>query len=154
MTMANTEGISRFGLLNLGKQATVAADYIRRLRIKAQSGSQPAVRLSGGNQQKVVVAKWLFTQPRVFLFDEPTRGIDVGAKVEVFDFMHDLAKSGAAILMVSSEMPELLQVADRILVMRQGRISGELPRGTGQEEIMRLAALDSAPPGVPAEPRS
>ncbi len=128
MTMANTEAISRFGILDLKKQVTVAADYIGRLRIKAQSGAQPAGRLSGGNQQKVVIAKWLFTQPRVFLFDEPTRGIDVGAKVEVFDFMHELAKSGAAILMVSSEMPELLQVADRIVVMRQGKISGELPR--------------------------
>ncbi len=143
MTMANTGGISRFGLLDLKKQAAVGADYITRLRIRAQSGAQAAGRLSGGNQQKVVIAKWLFTQPRVFLFDEPTRGIDVGAKVEVFDFMHDLAKQGAAILMVSSEMPELLQVADRILVMRQGRISGELPGRTTQEEIMRLATLDS-----------
>ncbi|MCU1260430.1 MAG: sugar transporter ATP-binding protein [Bryobacterales bacterium] len=143
MTMANTEGISRFGILDLKKQATVAADYITRLRIKAQSGSQPAGRLSGGNQQKVVIAKWLFTQPRVFLFDEPTRGIDVGAKAEVFDFMHELAKSGAAILMVSSEMQELLQVADRIIVMRQGKISGELPGRTTQQEIMRLATLES-----------
>jgi ABC-type sugar transport system ATPase subunit len=143
MTLANTEGISSFGVLDLRRQATVAADYITRLRIKAHSASQPAGRLSGGNQQKVVIAKWLFTQPRVFLFDEPTRGIDVGAKVEVFDFMHDLAKSGAAVLMVSSEMPELLQVADRILVMRQGKLSGELPGRTTQEEIMCLAALES-----------
>ena len=145
MTLANTRAISHLGLLDLKKQATVAAKYITRLRIKAQSGTQPAGRLSGGNQQKVVIAKWLFTQPRVFLFDEPTRGIDVGAKVEVFDFMHELAQSGAAILMVSSELPELLQVADRIVVMRQGKISGELPRGTSQEAIMRLAALDQSP---------
>jgi ABC-type sugar transport system ATPase subunit len=143
VTMAHTEGISSFGILDLRKQATVAADYIARLRIKAHSGNQPAGRLSGGNQQKVVIAKWLFTQPRVFLFDEPTRGIDVGAKVEVFDFMHELAKSGAAVLMVSSEMQELLQVADRIAVMRQGKLSGELPGHTTQEEIMRLAALES-----------
>lgn len=141
-TLANTEAISRLGFLDLAKQNTVGADYIARLRIKAQGPKQPAGRLSGGNQQKVVIAKWLFRQPRVFLFDEPTRGIDVGAKVEVFDFMHELASKGAAILMISSEMAELLQVADRILVMRQGRISGELPGGTTQEEIMSLATLE------------
>ena len=99
---------------------------------------QLAGRFSGGNQQKVVIAKWLFRKAPVFLFDEPTRGIDVGAKVEVFEVMDELARAGAAILMVSSEMAELLQVADRILVMRQGRITGELPGRTTQEEIMRL----------------
>jgi ABC-type sugar transport system ATPase subunit len=142
-TMANVEGISRAGFLDLQKQNAVGDDYIAKLRIKAQSGRQLAGRLSGGNQQKVVIAKWLFRQAQVFLFDEPTRGIDVGAKVEVFDLLSELAKQGAAILMVSSEMPELLQVADRIIVMRQGRISGELPGRTTQEEIMRLAALES-----------
>jgi len=106
------------------------------------SPKQLAGRLSGGNQQKVVIGKWLFRGARVFLFDEPTRGIDVGAKVEVFEVMDELARSGAAVLMVSSEMQELLQVADRILVMRQGRITGELPGRTTQEEIMRLAALE------------
>ena len=88
-----------------------------------------------------MIAKWLFRNAKIFLFDEPTRGIDVGAKAEVFEVMDSLARSGAAVLMVSSEMPELLQVADRILVMRQGRISGQLPKGTTQEEIMQLAAL-------------
>ena len=102
---------------------------------------QLAGRLSGGNQQKVVIAKWLVRGARVFLFDEPTRGIDVGAKVEVYEVMDELARSGAGILMVSSELPELLQVADRILVMRQGRITGELPGRTTQEEIMKLATL-------------
>jgi ABC-type sugar transport system ATPase subunit len=99
-------------------------------------------RLSGGNQQKVVIAKWLFRGASVYLFDEPTRGIDVGAKAEVFQLMHELARDGAAVFMVSSELPELLQVADRILVMRQGRITGELPAKTTQEEIMRYAALE------------
>ena len=138
-TLANTEAISRFGMLHLKRQNEIGAAYITRLRIKAQGPKQPAGRLSGGNQQKVVIAKWLFREPRVFLFDEPTRGIDVGAKVEVFDFLHELAGRGAAILMVSSEIPELLQVADRILVMSQGRISGELPGRTTPEEIMSLA---------------
>jgi len=143
-TMANTEAISTAGFLHLRHQNQVGADYIAKLRIKAQGPKQPAGRLSGGNQQRVVIAKWLFREPRVFLFDEPTRGIDVGAKVEVFDFMHELAGRGAAVLMVSSEIPELLQVADRILVMRQGRISGELSPDTTPEQIMSLATLSQS----------
>ena len=142
ITMANLREISRLGLIDGRAEGRVAAEYIARLRIRASSGRQAAGRLSGGNQQKVAIAKWLFRRARVFLFDEPTRGIDVGAKAEVFELMDELARSGAAILMVSSEMQELLQVADRILVMRQGRITGELPGSTTQEEIMRLAALD------------
>jgi ABC-type sugar transport system ATPase subunit len=142
VTLANVASISTAGVLRLGLQNKVTSEYISKLRIRADSPEQLAGRLSGGNQQKVVIAKWLFRQARVFLFDEPTRGIDVGAKVEVFDLMSELARSGAAILMVSSELPELLQMADRILVMRAGRITGELPRQTTQEEIMRLAALE------------
>jgi ABC-type sugar transport system ATPase subunit len=142
MTMANLEGVSRMGFLKLGEERRLAAEYTERLRIKSDSPRQLAGRLSGGNQQKVAIAKWLIRGARIFLFDEPTRGIDVGAKAEVFEVMDTLARNGAAILMVSSELPELLQVADRILVMRQGRISGELPGKTTQEEIMRLAALD------------
>jgi ribose transport system ATP-binding protein len=142
ITMANLREISRLGLIDGRAEGRVSAEYIARLRIRASSGRQAAGRLSGGNQQKVAIAKWLFRRARVFLFDEPTRGIDVGAKAEVFELMDELARSGAAILMVSSEMQELLHVADRILVMRQGRITGELPGHTTQEEIMRLAALD------------
>jgi ribose transport system ATP-binding protein len=139
--IANMRAISPYGIINHTAERKVTAESIARLRIKASSGAQLAGRLSGGNQQKVVIAKWLARGARIFLFDEPTRGIDVGAKVEVFQVMDELARSGAAILMVSSELPELLQVADRILVMRQGRISGELPgRHATQEEIMRLAA--------------
>jgi ABC-type sugar transport system ATPase subunit len=145
ITLANVRGISRFGFLNGRAQNAAAYDFIGRLRIRAGSPQQLAGRLSGGNQQKVVIAKWLFRQAQVFLFDEPTRGIDVGAKVEVFNLMDELAREGAAILMVSSEMPELLQVADRILVMREGRITGELPGRCTQEQIMRYAALETQP---------
>jgi len=145
ITLANVAAISRFGFLNNGAQNTAAFDFIGRLRIRAGSPRQLAGRLSGGNQQKVVIAKWLFRQAQVFLFDEPTRGIDVGAKVEVFNLMDELAREGAAILMVSSEMAELLQVADRILVMREGRITGELPGRCTQEQIMRYAALETQP---------
>jgi ABC-type sugar transport system ATPase subunit len=141
VSLASLGSISAFGFLNQAAERQMTSTFIGRLRIKCASGAQLAGRLSGGNQQKVVIAKWLARGAKIFLFDEPTRGIDVGAKVEVFDVMNELAKAGAAILMVSSELPELLQVADRILVMRQGRISGELPgHGATQEQIMRLAA--------------
>jgi ABC-type sugar transport system ATPase subunit len=141
-TMANLGSVSRFGFLNHAAEKKVADEFTQRLRIRASSWKQVAGRLSGGNQQKVAIAKWLVCAARIFLFDEPTRGIDVGAKIEVFQMMDELARAGAAILMVSSEMGELLQVADRILVMRQGRISGELPGHTTQEEIMRHAAFE------------
>jgi ABC-type sugar transport system ATPase subunit len=142
VTVANLREISRLGIIDGRAQGRVTAEYIARLRIRASSGRQLAGRLSGGNQQKVAIAKWLFRRARVFLFDEPTRGIDVGAKIDVFEVMDELARAGAAVMMVSSEMQELLQVADRILVMRQGRITGELPAGATQEEIMRFAALE------------
>jgi ABC-type sugar transport system ATPase subunit len=141
-TMASLKHVSRFGFLNHSAERRIAADYTARLRIRAASGKQLAGRLSGGNQQKVAIAKWLVGRARIFLFDEPTRGIDVGAKVEVFEMMDQLARGGAAILMVSSEMTELLQVADRILVMRQGCISGEFIGHTTQEQIMRCAAFE------------
>ena len=141
ITLANLEAVSRYGFLRQAAERQVESQFIQRLRIKAESGRQRAGSLSGGNQQKVVIAKWLARQARVFLFDEPTRGIDVGAKAEVFGVLDELARQGAAILMVSSELPEIVQVADRILVMRQGRLTGELPRGSTQEDIMHLAAF-------------
>lgn len=145
MTIANLRSVSRCcGLLDHAAEDRVARQFIQQLRIKVESPAQRAGRLSGGNQQKVVISKWLVRGARVYLFDEPTRGIDVGAKVEVFETMDQLARDGAAILMVSSELPELLQVADRILVMRQGRLTGELPGRTTQEEIMHLATPEPA----------
>jgi ABC-type sugar transport system ATPase subunit len=144
ITMPDLGRVSSFGVVNKSSENILAEDYRQRLRIKCQSARQLAGRLSGGNQQKIVIAKWAARGARVFLFDEPTRGIDVAAKQEVFEEMDRLAKSGAAILMVSSELPELLQVADRILVMAQGRLTGELPGKTSQEEIMRLATPASA----------
>jgi rhamnose transport system ATP-binding protein len=142
MSLAGLDKYSRFGFLNHASEGKAVTDFSARLKVRADSSKQLAGQLSGGNQQKVVIAKWLLRDARVFLFDEPTRGIDVGAKVEVFELMDRLARGGAAILMVSSELSELLQVADRILVMRQGRITAELPGRTTQEEIMRYAALD------------
>ncbi|MBZ5611211.1 MAG: sugar ABC transporter ATP-binding protein [Acidobacteriia bacterium] len=143
LTMADLKAVCRGGFLKHAAESRITAEFSERLRIRMGPARQPAGRLSGGNQQKVAIAKWLLGQARVFLFDEPTRGIDVGAKMEVFQMMDELARRGAAILMVSSEMAELIQVADRILVMRQGRISGELPGRTTPEAIMRYAAFET-----------
>ncbi len=144
LTLPDLGRYSHWGLLSKRQELSIAEDYGRRLRIKSDSPRQLAGRMSGGNQQKVVIAKWMARGARVFLFDEPTRGIDVGAKQDVFEQMDQLARAGAAVLMVSSELPELVQVADRILVMREGRLTGELARGASQEEIMRLAAPSGA----------
>jgi ribose transport system ATP-binding protein len=119
-------------------------DLARSVELRAASLEQEARFLSGGNQQKVVLAKWLATQPGVLIFDEPTRGVDVGAKAGIHDLMRGLAREGVAILMISSEMPELIGLADRILVMRQGELAGELPAGAAETEIMHLAASDEA----------
>jgi len=111
------------------------------MRSKAPSQETKIRSLSGGNQQKVIIGRWLLTEPEVLLLDEPTRGIDVGAKYEIYQLILDLANKGKTVLMVSSEMPELLGVCDRIVVMSGGRVAGEVDaRNTTQEEIMTLAA--------------
>lgn len=141
MTLASLPRFCRLGAVQRGEERESVLEQIARFRLKCDSPRQPAGKLSGGNQQKIVIGKWSLEGARVLLFDEPTRGIDIGAKVEVFHLMDQLARAGAAILMVSSELPELLQVADRILVMRQGRIAAELGSHASQEEILRYAAL-------------
>ena len=141
VTLAHLDGVTRNGFVSRGDEQAVAERFRERLRIRAASVEQHAGSLSGGNQQKVVIAKWLFSDAKVLLFDEPTRGIDVAAKAEVFGLMDQLARDGAAILMVSSELPELLQIADRILVMRDGAVVTELPHSTTQQEIMLHAAV-------------
>jgi ribose transport system ATP-binding protein len=108
------------------------------LEVVARDLDQEVQFLSGGNQQKVVLAKWLAIRPRLILLDEPTRGIDVGAKVAVYRLMRKLAAEGKAILMVSSELPEVIGMSDRILVMRDGRLAGELPAGTSEEAVLQL----------------
>ena len=113
---------------------------VRSMKIKTSSLKTKIRTLSGGNQQKVILGRWLLTKPEILLLDEPTRGIDVGAKYEIYQLIIDLAASGKSVIMVSSEMPELLGVCDRILVMSGGRAAGELPGQTTQEEIMELSA--------------
>jgi len=132
-------GRARF-FIGRSQEERAARHWIGALRIKVAGLNQPVVHLSGGTQQKVVLAKWLFAGARVFLLDEPTRGIDVGAKAEIYDTIRTLAGGGAAVLMASSELEELMGLADRIVVMHRGRIAGELPRGQATEEsIMHLA---------------
>jgi ribose transport system ATP-binding protein len=142
VTLANLAALTRHGTLDLRQEEDVAQGYIDRLRIRVRSLRQKVSRLSGGNQQKVVVGKWLFSQARIFLVDEATRGVDVGAKAEIYHQLNELAESGAAILMVSSELPEILGLTDRVLVMRGGHLVKDLVTAqTSQEEIMRHATL-------------
>jgi len=113
---------------------------VNALQVRTPSIEQKVLNLSGGNQQKVVIAKWLALRPKILIMDEPTRGVDIGAKAEVHGLMHQLAADGVAILMISSELPEIIYMSDRILVMRQGRIAGELTRAEAtQEAVMALA---------------
>jgi ABC-type sugar transport system ATPase subunit len=135
--------LSRFergGLLNRDAMRRVGEEYVDRLSVRTPSLDQKSQLLSGGNQQKVVLAKWLLSNPKILIMDEPTRGIDVGAKSEIYALMSHLARSGMGILMISSELPEILAMSDRILVMAEGRVTGILERGEAtQERIMALA---------------
>jgi rhamnose transport system ATP-binding protein len=132
--------LARFGLLFGGAERRAAAEWTERLHTKYADLRDPVAQLSGGNQQKVVLAKWLSTRPKVLVVDEPTRGIDVGTKAEVHRLMSDLAADGVAVLMVSSELPEVLGMADRVLVMREGRLVAEIPRADADSEAVMRAA--------------
>lgn len=137
-TLSNLNGVSSNMVINDRQEVKVASDYRSKLRIRSHSIYQETVNLSGGNQQKVVLSKWLFTNPEVLILDEPTRGIDVGAKFEIYSIINQLAAEGKGILMISSEMPELLGTCDRIYVMNEGRIVAELSKAeASQESIMR-----------------
>ncbi|MBV9538965.1 MAG: sugar ABC transporter ATP-binding protein [Acidisphaera sp.] len=148
ITLADLARYARLSLIRRGSEAQVSRKQAASLAIKAPSVDTPAVALSGGNQQKVVLAKWLAMRPRVVIFDEPTRGIDVGAKNEIYALMRNLADAGVAILMISSDMEEVIGVSDRIAVMHEGRISGILEREMFTEyNVLRLAIgqpLDAA----------
>jgi ribose transport system ATP-binding protein len=139
--LPNLLSLSKMGFINLGLEKTRFNDYVQSMRIKIPHDLVAAKSLSGGNQQKVVLSKWLETSSDVIIFDEPTRGIDVVAKYEIYLLMQDLAAKGKAIIMVSSELPEILGISDRIIVMHEGRIIGEIEDATKatQEEVMHLA---------------
>ncbi|HWK68537.1 MAG TPA: multiple monosaccharide ABC transporter ATP-binding protein [Rhizobiaceae bacterium] len=138
ISIANLKGVSAGGVIDDIKELNAANDYRRKTNIRSSSVYQITGNLSGGNQQKVVLSKWLFANPEVLILDEPTRGIDVGAKYEIYTIINRLAEEGKAILVISSEMPELLGICDRIYVMNEGRIVGEMAGSeASQEKIMR-----------------
>ncbi|MDR1744150.1 MAG: sugar ABC transporter ATP-binding protein, partial [Planctomycetota bacterium] len=142
ITLARLDKITQGGFLQDGKERGIADNLIAALGVKTPSAETPIKNLSGGNQQKAVIAKWLFTDADVLIFDEPTRGIDVGAKYDVYQLMNRLTEQGKSIIMVSSDMPEIIGMSDRVLVMHSGRITAEFDRADGpfdQERIMRAA---------------
>jgi rhamnose transport system ATP-binding protein len=141
VTLPSLSKTSRSGFLRLAEEFRLAREYTSRLDLRAASLDQEVGTLSGGNQQKVVIAKWLATKPKVIILDEPTKGIDIGSKAAVHEFMSELAAQGLSVIMVSSEIPEILGMSDRVIVMREGRIVGEYPRaGLTAETLVRAAA--------------
>jgi len=140
--MASYDGFSRSGFVQFGKVARATHDYVQKLNIRTPSIEQIVRNLSGGNQQKVVIAKWLIRDCDILIFDEPTRGIDVGAKSEIYTLMNSLAEQGKAIIMISSELPEILRMSDRVAVMCEGRLTGILDiADADQESIMHYATM-------------
>lgn len=132
---------SNFGVISRRRESEGVREYMKRLNVKAQGAGAPVTSLSGGNQQKVVLAKWLLSAPEIIIFDEPTRGIDVGAKHEIYLLLNELADRGKAVLMISSEMSEIVGMSDRVVVMADGHVAGELAgEGITQEAIMTLAS--------------
>ena len=145
MSLAQLSAIAHWGVVNTLQEQGIAQDFRQSLRIRSAGLQQPVAQLSGGNQQKVVLAKWLLTRPRLLILDEPTRGIDVGAKYEIYSLMNTLTAQGMGMVMISSDMPELLGMCDRIHVMSEGRLVDELDRNqASQERIMRAIVAASA----------
>jgi L-arabinose transport system ATP-binding protein len=143
-SLAVLRRISRLHFVRRGEERRIAGEFARRLNVRTPSLEQAVGNLSGGNQQKVVLARWLASRPKVLILDEPTRGVDVGAKAEIYDAIDQLAADGLAIVVISSELPEILALSDRILVMQAGRIAGELARAEASEErILHLAMADT-----------
>jgi rhamnose transport system ATP-binding protein len=140
-SLANLSAVSRWGCIDDGEESELAQRYIGLLRIKTASAQMAAGALSGGNQQKVALARWLAIEPKVLILDEPTQGVDVGSKSEIHSLMLDLAERGLAIIMISSELPEILGMSDRVAVMHAGRIRGVLSRQEATEQKILTLAL-------------
>jgi ribose transport system ATP-binding protein len=141
LCLSSVERFSRWGIMDTEKEERATARYVQELRIRTPSLNQKVVFLSGGNQQKVVLSKWLCSEAEVFIFDEPTRGVDVGAKAEIYQLMNRLTAAGVAIIMISSEMLEVLGMSDRILVMREGKVTGEFSAEEATQERVLQCAL-------------
>ena len=140
VTLPSLHRTSRRGFIELAEEFRMTREYTSRLDLRAASLDQDVGNLSGGNQQKVVIAKWLATEPRVIILDEPTKGIDIGSKAAVHEFMSELAAKGLAVIMVSSELPEIIGMSDRAIVMRDGRIAGEFSSEEMSAEVLVRAA--------------
>ena len=145
VTLPSLSQTSRSGFLRMSEEFKLARAYTARLDLRASSLDQEVSNLSGGNQQKAVIAKWLATSPKVIILDEPTKGIDIGSKAAVHEFMAELAAEGLAVIMVSSELPEILGMSDRVIVMREGRIAGEFVNDGLTPEMLVSAAAGIAP---------
>ena len=143
-TLANMAGVSSHGIIDKDKEFAVAEEYREKLRTKCPTVEQNVGNLSGGNQQKVLLAKWMFADPDVLILDEPTRGIDVGAKYEIYCIINELAAAGKSVIMISSELPEVLGMSDRIYVMNEGRIVGELSHEEATQEVIMSCILKSS----------
>lgn len=143
ISMANLSGVSKGFVMDDNHEQAIAEDYRRKINIKSPNVHQKTVNLSGGNQQKVVLSKWLFTDPDVLILDEPTRGIDVGAKYEIYNIINELAAQHKAIIVISSEMPELLGISDRIYVMNEGELVGEMPKAEASQEAIMTMIIQS-----------
>ena len=143
ISLANLQGVSSNGVISETEETEVAEKYRAAMNIRTPSVFQKVVNLSGGNQQKVVLSKWLFAQPDVLILDEPTRGIDVGAKFEIYSIINELSEQGKGVIMISSEMAEMLGMCDRIYVMNEGVLVGELSAEEAtQERIMSLIVTE------------
>ena len=139
-SIASLKAVSNWGVINENKEVQSANTYLQSLKIKAGSVETVVGTLSGGNQQKVVLGKWLMTRPKVLILDEPTRGIDVGAKFEIYNIINELVREGVAIIMISSELPEVMGMSHRILVMNEGKFTAEFKHDEAtQEKIMHAA---------------
>ncbi|MEV6356290.1 sugar ABC transporter ATP-binding protein [Streptomyces hydrogenans] len=152
-SLVSLERLRRLRFVRGAREKAVAQEFADRLRVRAPSIEHEVGKLSGGNQQKVVLARWLLRRPKVLILDEPTRGIDIGAKAEIYRIIADLARDGVALLVISSELPEVLGLADRVVVMQHGRVTGELGRAEATEEaILHLAMADDLAAREPARP--
>ena len=150
-TLASLTSLSRNGWLLKEEENEIAAEFADRLRIARRSMQQPVMELSGGNQQKVVLSRWLMGKPKLMILDEPTRGVDVGAKAEVHRLVQELARQGMAILLISSDLPEILAMSDRVLVMNRGRLTANLGKGEFDSERIMRAAIAKADNGTQQE---
>ena len=135
-------------LINKAKEKEVSEKYIKELATKTPNGDQLVVNLSGGNQQKVLLAKWMFADPDILILDEPTRGIDVGAKYEIYCIINQLVAEGKSVIMISSELPEILGMCDRIYVMNEGKIVGELAGSEATQELIMSKILSAGKKGA------